>query len=587
MTKTTPKRTGQGRTKARLACLAVVCMLAGGSRCADRREGVVELDVSGSLPDLAGSSLSTARHPSMRLLLHLLAEASHDEEVSGVLVRIGDLETGPARTAEVADALDRLADSGRTVHCHLESATNLSYWLAARGCERVALSPAGSLELTGLAVESVYVQTLLESLGLRLDVLRMGSHKGAFELLTDDEMSPETRETLEGMLDELTDILVTGIAQGRSLDPAEVRDLVDRGPFTAREALEAGLVDALEHRDEAFESLSSALPGEARRLEGWARRHGVGGGSVLQLVGGAAEPRPRGERVAILYLAGSIASEGTGAGLFGPVIVTSRVRRALDEIRQDDGIRALVVRIDSPGGSALASDEIWHEVLRVRATRPVVASMGDVAASGGYYIASAATEVLASPGSLTGSIGVVGGKLVAAELMERVGATPVTIRRGRNAGLSSMAEPWSAGQREALERQIRAAYDRFVEAIVLGRVMDETRVRALATGQVWTGRRAVELGLVDGVGGLHQAIVLARELAGLPEDAPVQAFPRSRGLLDQLGEGRDATAALLRYTLTGPGAGALAPTAPAALSVASLVRGEAILALWPLQVTVR
>lgn len=534
-----------------IGVLLTAVAFAGAPGCGGEAEGVAEIRLSGSLDDEPGAPLPRpGQSPrSLRGALQLVRDASRDDALSGVLVRIGTLEGGPARLAELRDALLRLRDSGRTVHCHLESATNFSYWFAASSCERLALSPGGSLELTGLATESIYLRDLLESLGLEADVLEVGSHKGAAEFLTLDDMSPETRETYDEMLDDLTAELVDGIAAGRGLEPAQVRDLLDQGPFDPALAASAGLVDAIEYHDQALEALRDALPGDPPVLERYRERHGARRSQGLfELAFSGSERVATGPRVAALYLSGTIADSSVAGGLLGDAITPDVVRRFVEEVRDEPEIRALVVRIDSPGGSAAASDEIWHELMEIREDLPIVVSMGDMAASGGYYIATASEEIFAERGTLTGSIGVVGGKIVFGDLAARIGVNSVLLARGRNAGLASLFRPFSPSQRAALERVMRAIHERFIRTVVEGRGLDEATVRELATGRVWTGVRGRELGLVDHIGGLHDALAHARELGGLDPDAPVEAFPRPLGLLEQLGE-----------ALAGPGLSASAP----------------------------
>lgn len=557
------------------------------SGCTDGRRGVVEVELSGSLDDLGPAGISQLDLGSMRGVLQLFYDISRDDEVSGVLVRIGGIGGGPARLEEVRAALLRLRESGRTVHCHLEVESNFTYWLAATSCERVTLSPAGAVELVGLASESFYLREMLDSIGVRADVLKIGTHKGAAEFLTHEEMSPETREVLEEVLEDYTGILVQGVAQGRELEPAQVRELMDHGPFAPELARERGLVDALEYHDQSREHLIETLPGEAEELERytkrWQERHSPG---LLPLLAGEGGVPVQGERVAVLYLSGAIVG-GEGGGMMGDRIALPRVRRAIEEIREEEQIRAVVVRIDSPGGSARASDEIWHALMELRSDRPIVASMGDVAASGGYYIATASNKILAQPGTITGSIGVVGGKVVLGGLMDEVGVNPELIKRGDNAGLAAISQPFTPGQRRALERVMESIYDRFVHCVVQGREMEEERVRALATGRVWTGRRALELGLIDELGGLHDAIALARELADLPEDAPVQAFPRPIGLLEQLERAMDPPSPLGALGLAAPEGSPTRELTLSALDTAYLLQDEQVLTLWPMFIQVR
>jgi protease-4 len=505
-------------------------------QCRNATPGLGEMFLRGSLEDNVDNFPGGLRRPTaLRGMLQRLLEATHDKSLEGILIHLGPLEGGFARVAEVGNALQRLGQEGRFVHCHLGQASNLTYWLAASACDDIALSPAGGLELTGLAMESYYFRELLDRLGIEVDVLREGTHKGALEFATRTAMSPEQRETMAAILDDLEDLLISGIAQGREMEPAMVRDLMDRGPLAATVALDMGLVDRLAYPEEALEHLRQTCPGELEILPAYSKKGTPGEGETLLRLTTASDWRPQPvPRVAVLYLSGPIVDDGGSGGFWGQRITPALVMEAIEAVRDDSRIRAVVVRIESPGGSAAASDRMWHELLQLRSELPLVASLGDVAASGGYYVAAATSEIVAQPGTLTGSIGVIGGKLVLAELADRAGVGSTLLRRGRNAGLNSPVRNFTVSQRRALEGYMGTVYERFIESIVVGRAMSEDQVRRLATGQVWTGRRALDLGLIDRLGGLHEAIALARELGGLDEKAPVEAFPRPKGFLEQV-----------------------------------------------------
>lgn len=571
---------------ARLLAIAAMVVTSG---CRDDTEGVAEIVLSGSLDDSADTTSSRHRPRSLRGTLQLMLEASRDDELSGVLVRVGDLEGGPARVVEVRDALLRLRESGRLVHCHFVDSTNYTSWLVASGCEHVSMSPGGSMFLIGLATESYYLRDLLDSLGVEGDFLQMGTHKGAAEILTLDDMSPESRETMNALLDDLAEDLIVGISDGRSLEPAVVRDLIDQGPFDAITARNAGLVDAIAYRDQALSSLQEAIPGEAPLLERYQpRRSSQESSEALELLLQSPGRPPRGPRIAVLYLSGAIGGSPVGGGLLGDQISIAQVRRAAEAIRDEEDIRAVVVRIESPGGSASISDEIWRELMRLREERPVVASMGDVAASGGYYIAAAASEIFAQPGTITGSIGVVGGKVVFTDAFDRIGVRPVLLGRGRNAGLISLSRPFTPSQRLALEQHMEAAYERFIQCIVEGRSMDEGLVRELATGRVWSGRRARELGLVDHLGGLHDAISLARELGELDDDAPVEAFPKPLSLIEQVEQAMSTPGlSLASRQLDGVIPSSSQASVSQALALTLLLSEYSVLTYWPVTTDIR
>ena len=440
---------------ARAAPLAAALFLAAAAGCdCDARPladtartagpAAVLLELDGPLPQSAAASgLLGSGATTQRRFVELLERASRDLAVQEIVVHIVGPELGWARGREVSDAIARAADAGKPLTCHLEAADNRTYWLAARACPKIVLAPAGGVDLVGLAAETIFARRALDALGVRAEMLRVGRYKDAAESLTRDEMSPESLEATRGLLAELHRELVDGIAAGRELDDAAVEELLASGPYDADQALERGLVDEVRTLGRVLAPLAREHAGGVVEDYGAKPPEPLGLGEILEMLSGAPPPKPRPTepRIALVNAVGPILS-GSGANelLAGMEVVRDGpLVLALDEAARDESIRAVVLRVDSPGGSALASDNIWAAVRDLAEVKPVVASLGDVAASGGYYVASAATEVFASPNTLTGSIGVLGGKLTLSEGLDEIGISTRTIEHSPRAGMASTA----------------------------------------------------------------------------------------------------------------------------------------------------
>jgi protease-4 len=489
-------------------------------------------------------SLLSRPGPVLSDVVARLRDARTDEHVVSIFVRLGSMGGAWGRTGDLHEALQALRDAHKPVHCHFEQLDNVGYLLAASSCDRITVTPAGSLDTVGVAAQVFYARSLLDQIGIRADLLQVGSFKGAAEPFTRQDMSPEMRESLGALLDDLHGSLIAAMVSGRAMSAEQAQAVLDAGPYDSDGALAARLVDAIEFDDEARTRAREA--GNATRNVRVRLMPEQETTTLADLLGAIAsgdpiEPEEDDPHVVIAYLDGSITDEetrGNGTGQAGPFV------RGMRELADDDDVRAVVLRIDSPGGSALASDRMWHAVRRVAARKPVIVSVGDMAASGGYYVASAAHDIVAHPGSIVGSIGVVGGKVEASQLLERVGIHAETLTRGANAAWTSPTAPFDDAERAVLQRMMRSTYDRFVARIVAGREMDRERVLASAEGRIWSGADGLERGLVDRLGGLDTALALARERAGLEADSPIVEWPARRSPLEALLEafqGQDPT----------------------------------------------
>ncbi|MDH5492935.1 MAG: signal peptide peptidase SppA, partial [Myxococcales bacterium] len=457
----------------------------------------------------------------------------------GLFLRLGSWGGAWGRAADLREGLSAIREAGKPIHCHFEIADNASFAILASSCDRITMTPAGVLDLVGPAAHVFYARSLLDSIGVRAEVLQVGRYKGTGDALTQEDMPEATREALGALLDDLHALLLAAILP-RATSEERARALIDAGPYGASQALAAGLIDDIEFDDEAREHARIAARDEAgledrgfrvRRVQAGPRSEPLGLAEILDALSGAPDEEPElGHRIALIQLEGSITDgdrSSDEAGRSGPFVTKLR------ELGDDARVRAVVLRIDSPGGSALASDRMWHAVRRVAARKPVIVSVGDMAASGGYYIASAGTEIFAHPESLLGSIGVVGGKLDVSALADRMGVHPVVIQRGEHAAWSSPVVALGEEERGVLRDLLWQTYSRFLRRVGEGRSMDREAVMAGAEGRIMTGRAALALGLIDREGGLQQALARAHELAEA-EDLPIDVWPPRRGILDAL-----------------------------------------------------
>jgi protease-4 len=496
---------------------------------------VVRLDadpVEGATDDGLTQFLPGSREPTVRAFVENLRKAKVDSRITGILVKPTNLQSPYfAKLQEIRDAILDFRRSGKSAVAYLEDGGQSEYYLAT-ACDRVFLAPATPLSLTGMASYSVFLRGTLDKIGAYPDMLHIGQYKTAVNQLTEKTFTPPHREVAEALNQDFYEQLVKGVADGRKKSEADVRALLDEGPFLPEEALRAGLVDDLCYEDQLDDRAKIPLD-KGRRLE-----LGEYSGVSARSLG-----LNRGQRIAVIYASGTIVSGRSGYDpLNGAVLGSETLIESIRKVRDSDDIKAVVLRVDSPGGSAYASDAMWRELVLLREAKPekpLVVSMSDLAASGGYYIAMAAPQIVAEPGTLTGSIGIFGGKIVTGGTYDKLGANIESVSRGRHADMNSPDRPYSDEERAKVGEQLQAFYDQFVEKVAASRHMTPERVDAIAQGRVWTGRQAKQVGLVDELGGLERAVALAKQKAKIPADAEVQlvTFPPRRGLYDLLTSG--------------------------------------------------
>jgi protease-4 len=529
-----------------LALLAVLCLAVFVAMIDDEPSvgdnSVLVLNVGGPLPDyVAEDPMNRFLGRDERSLSSLLAQlrkAKADKRVRGVLLELDITTAGWGKAEEVRDAVADFRTSGKPVYAYMEYGANKEYYIAS-ACDRVFVAPIGDLMLVGLAADVLSLGGSLEKLGIQMDMYQIGKYKTAPEQYTRKEMSEANREVINSYLDDLYGRFVSSIAQARGRSAEEVRAAIDNAPLSAHEAKAAGLIDDAKYRDEVEAELKQRLgykdderlrkvsEGDYRQVK--PESVGLGGG----------------ERIAVIYASGPIMSGGsTDGGPFGDEMAGSdTVVKALTDARDDKTIKAIVLRVNSPGGTTYASDIIWHAVESAKQKKPVVVSMGDMAASGGYYVAMSAHKIVAEPSTLTGSIGVFAGKPVLKGFYDWIGVNSEYVTRGKHAALYRETEPFTDDERKKFESMVNSFYwDDFIPKVAAGRNRERDYVHSIAQGRVWTGAQAKANGLVDELGGFERAVEIAKQLANIPADKQVRrvVFPAPRTFLERfLGGGDD------------------------------------------------
>lgn len=491
---------------------------------------VLVLNIKGSMPDYVTedplAKALGAEDNSLTSLLWQIRKAKADKRIKALLLDIDFSSAGWGQADEIRDAIADFRTSGKPVYAYMLVGSNKEYYIAA-AADRVYMSPSGNLFTFGLAAEAMFVRGSLDKLGIYPEVFKIGKYKNAPDMFTEKKMTDGQREVMNSMLDDIYGRLVNKIAEARKKSPDDVRAIIDNAPYTAPQAKENGLIDDVKYRDEVESELKKRL--------------GYKEDEKLKLVKGSEykEVKPeslnlnQGEKVAVIYASGTIGLGSSDDSPFGDQSVGSDTMvKALNVARDDKSIKAVVIRIDSPGGSVFASDEIWHAIENVKAKKPVVVSMGDVAASGGYYIACNANRIIAQPSTITGSIGIFAGKPVMKGFYDWLGISNEYVMRGKNAGMFRETEQFTDDERAKFQEIIsRAYYDEFVPKVAKGRNKSVEEVDSLGQGRVWMGSQAKERGLVDEFGGLEHAISVAKQLANLPADKEVRRvilpYPRT------------------------------------------------------------
>ncbi len=527
-----------------LPVLAVLAWTLGRGEPAVQEDSALVLTLQGDIPEHVDAPmpefLGWGGGPGMPTLYGVteaIRAAAEDEDILALVLRCRGAGLGWAKAQELRWAIQEFQESRKPVWAFLEGVGRSDYYVASLA-DRVILLPESFLDLKGLRVELTFYKGTLDKLGVGAEVVRAGKYKGAGEPFSREEMSDELREVLNEILDEFYGQLLEGIAEARGQDAEHWRGVIDEGPFLADEAERHGLIDGVLHEDLFFkelEDLVSKKELDEAMGEETLRRIGP-----LEYSRRALRDRRGGARIAVMHAVGAIASGTSWTDPFSgrqEVLGSRTFIGQLDDLREDDGIAGVILRIDSPGGEAVASEQMLRAVRRLAEAKPVVVSMSDVAASGGYYIASAPdVPIVAYPGTYTGSIGVFFLHLNLRGLYDKLGITKETLSRGRFAEIDSDYKRLTDEERERFREYIDAIYDTFLRRVSEGRDMEMPVLRELAQGRVWLGSQAHENNLVDALGGYQRAIALLREAAEIDADEAVRvvSYPPSRGLLEVL-----------------------------------------------------
>jgi len=497
-----------------VAGLVVTALLVGREPRIERNSTLV-LRVSGDLQEMEPGGVIGQffeGQPTVRSLVDALRKAKVDDRITSVVIRPTGTAALWGKVEEVRDAILDFKTSRKPIIAYMEFGGEQEYFLAT-ACDKVFLMPASSLDLTGLASYELFLRGMLDKVGAYPDALHVGDYKTASNIYTEHTYTPAHREMATSLNTDLYEQLVRGLADGRHKSEAEVRTLIDHGPFLPEDALRAGLVDDVAYEDELDDKVQLTTSGEVHFLEQ----------SEYRNISTTSLGLDRGQRIAVIYAVGLISSgQSSYDSPQGQVTGSDTLIDYLRKARADRSIKAIVLRIDSPGGSAIASDVIWREVMLTRNIKPVIASMSDVAASGGYYIAMSAHAIVAQPATLTGSIGVVMVKFAIDGTLKKLGLNMEHVQQGRYADLYSPVRPFTPEEKAKVEEQMQATYDGFVEKAAAGRNTTPEKIDAIGQGRVWTGRQAKALGLVDELGGLDRAVAIAKERAKIPQGAGVE-----------------------------------------------------------------
>jgi len=501
------------------------------------------LSPSGDLPEVAPElSFGGGNDLTVRGYIELIRKAKGDQRIAGILLRPGGINSPFwGKLQELREAIADFKTSGKQVNAWLEYAGDREYYLASVA-DRVYLLPSASLDLTGVASYEVFLRGTFDWIGTYPDFLHVGDYKTAINTYLEKSFTPAHKEMSDSLNRSQYDQLVRTIADARKKSEPEVRALIDQGPFQPVDALRLGLIDEIAYEDELDDLVTELRGAEYVEAEDYAA------------VSWEAAGQRRKSTIALINVAGVINSGESGFDpVNGAVSGSDSIVKYIREARANTAVKAIVLRVDSPGGSSTASDVIWRELSISRENhRPVIVSMSDLAASGGYYIALGGDAIVAQPGTLTGSIGVYTGKFVTTGSLEKLGANIEATSRGKHAEIYSPDRRFTAEERAKISESMQVVYDQFIERTAAARHMTPEKVDEVAQGRVWTGEQARQIGLVDELGGLYKAIDMAKQRARIPADEEVSlvVYPPHRSVYEVLADQLSSPAGKLKAKYT-------------------------------------
>jgi protease-4 len=570
----------------------------GSTRPSKKEARVIELDLTAGAPEaLSGGLFATPASRTYTGLVRALEKGLGASTTAGVFVRLGDGGLDLAQAQEIGDLLARFVKKGVPVVCHADGLSNATAAFVQRACTRRYLGAAGEAETVGLGAQVVYMKSLLDRLKIEVDFLHVGKFKSGPEPLLQDGPSPEAREALDTALGSIRDGWLA-----LAVKP-DAKSALELGPWSPPEAKAHGLVDELGYASDAMADahrLAKTTATEAVYGPHAGGKRGIDLGEIVRTLLGS-NNETTSPHVAVVPMQGAITTNASSPFASGGITSQSMVK-VLAKLAHDDAVKAVVIRIDSPGGSPLASDLIWHELMSLRKKKPVLASVGGMAASGGFYIASGAQKIYAEPSSIVGSIGVFGGKLVFSPALKEVGVSTYTFPASHaegaaeRAGYLSPMIPWNDETRARVRSLMQGIYDLFVARVAEGRKMPAEKVLVSAEGRIWSAPQGLERGLIDRIGGLNDAIVEARRLGKVAADSPVTVDGGAETILDMLGLSDDdeadtthVAAALARYQARRTIAldAIPEPLRPFVTSLSPLFMGESVIAALPYALDVR
>ncbi len=551
LNKTCRKSTLFAAVSIAMLCLVAGPALAGSDKDANIQEPVklAKISITGSLQDALPPSNPFGPTPMyFKRLLDLIDKAAQDKNIEGIVLEVDSPAIGFAKVHEVNKALKAFKDSGKSIFGYAES-LGMKDLMIMSTCDYLAIPESGTVLIPGLSIEALYMKKFLKKLGVQFLVEHIGDYKTAFEDFSRDSMSDANREVLNCLLDEYYFSIINTIAKNRGIDNLEVIRAIDQAILMPDDAVKAGLIDATCYRDQFDDLIKSKLKAQKIEINNKYGRSDkdldldnpiVLFSQIMSSLTGKKKKESKNPKIALIYASGMIHSGKNQMDPFsGQVTIGSdTLAKAILDAADDETVKAIVLRVDSPGGSGLASDIIWHAEVKAAAKKPFIVSMGDVAGSGGYYIAMAADKIFAEPSTITGSIGVVSAIPNVSKTMDKLDITVERICRGRNASLMSLFAPPDEVNIKLLADYMEKFYWKFVDKVAAGRKMCPKEVHKLAQGRVWTGRQALDNGLVDVLGGLDDAILFARAKAGLMDnpDWEIKEMPESPDFFQALSE---------------------------------------------------
>jgi len=486
-----------------------------------RDNSVLTLRVAGSLPDYSPDDpfkrFFGGPDQSLTGLVMQFKKAKVDKRIKAILLDVNMSGVGWGKAEEIRDAITDFRTSGKPVYAYIEFGLNKEYYIAT-ACDKIIVPPPGELFINGLAADVMFFRGSLDKLGIYPDIFQIGKYKTAGDMFTQKKMTDAHKQYIDELLDDLYGRYINAIAQARHKTADEVKELINNAPYNAEQAKTAGLIDEAMYRDEVEKQFKKLLGYKDTDTFVAVR------GADYRDVSPESLGLNKGERIAVIYATGDIGSGSSENSPSGEQSIGSdTVSKALNDAAADKSIKAIVLRVDSPGGSGLASDIIWRSVETANQKKPVVVSMSDVAASGGYYISASAAKIVAQPSTITGSIGVLAGKPVMRGFYDWLGISNEYVLRGKNAGMFRETEKFSDDERAKFEDWIKTTYYRdFIPKVAKGRNKDVQYIDSVGQGRVWTGAQAKDRGLVDDFGGLDKAIEVAKQLAKIPGDKGVE-----------------------------------------------------------------